>query len=131
MTSVHGDFAPSEVVVLRAADRAGLEAAVVSLGRFLDQAPSAPLKDVAYTCSLLEGPAVVAIVTQSIKELRVRLELVASRLSAGAKRIWDKSGTYYEPNPVEGKVEGGELVMRIYNTDAGTIVGEHRFKPRT
>ena len=104
MTSVHGDFAPSEVVVLRAADRAGLEAAVVSLGRFLAQAPSAPLKDVAYTCSLLEGPAVVAIVTQSIKELRVRLELVASRLSAGAKRIWDKSGTYYEPNPVEGKV---------------------------
>ena len=38
MTSVHGDFAPSEVVVLRAADRAGLEAAVVSLGRFLAQA---------------------------------------------------------------------------------------------
>ena len=31
---------------------------------------------------------------------------------------------------VEGKVEGGELVMRVYNTDAGTIAGEHRFKPR-
>ena len=32
---------------------------------------------------------------------------------------------------VEGKVEGGELVMRVHNTDAGTIAGEHRFKPRT
>ena len=31
---------------------------------------------------------------------------------------------------VEGKVEGGELVMRVHNTDAGTIVAEHRFKPR-
>ena len=31
---------------------------------------------------------------------------------------------------IEGKVEGGELVIRVHNTDAGTIVGEHRFKPR-
>ena len=31
---------------------------------------------------------------------------------------------------VEGKVEGGELVMRVHNTDAGTVVGEHHFKPR-
>ena len=31
---------------------------------------------------------------------------------------------------VEGKVEGGKLVMRVYNTDADTIVGEHVFAPR-
>ena len=31
---------------------------------------------------------------------------------------------------VEGKVEGGELVIRVYNTDTDTQVGEHRFKPR-
>ena len=31
---------------------------------------------------------------------------------------------------VEGKVEGGELVVRVHNTDADKIVGEHRFKPR-
>ena len=30
----------------------------------------------------------------------------------------------------ECKVEGGELVVRVHNTDAGTIAGEHRFKPR-
>ena len=31
---------------------------------------------------------------------------------------------------VEGKVEGNELVVRVYNTDTDTQVGEHRFKPR-
>lgn len=31
---------------------------------------------------------------------------------------------------IEGKVEGGELVVRVHNTDAGKIVGVHRFKPR-
>ena len=31
---------------------------------------------------------------------------------------------------VEGKVEDGKLVVRVYNTDAGTIVGEHAFAPR-
>ncbi|MBR2837259.1 MAG: metallophosphoesterase [Kiritimatiellae bacterium] len=31
---------------------------------------------------------------------------------------------------VEGKVEGGELVVRVFNTDANKQVGEHRFKPR-
>ncbi len=32
---------------------------------------------------------------------------------------------------VEGKVENGKLVMRVHNTDAGTIVGEHTFAPRS
>ena len=31
---------------------------------------------------------------------------------------------------VEGKVEGGELVVRVHNTDADTIAGVHRFRPR-
>ena len=31
---------------------------------------------------------------------------------------------------VEGRVEGGELVVRVHNTDAGEMAGEHRFKPR-
>ncbi|MBR3221241.1 MAG: metallophosphoesterase [Kiritimatiellae bacterium] len=31
---------------------------------------------------------------------------------------------------VEGKVENGRLVIRVYNTDAGTVVGEHVFAPR-
>ena len=31
---------------------------------------------------------------------------------------------------IEGKVEGGELVVRVHNTDADTLVAVHRFKPR-
>ena len=31
---------------------------------------------------------------------------------------------------IEGKVEGGELVVRVHNTDADEIVAVHRFKPR-
>lgn len=38
------------------------------------------------------------------------------------------SGTFQ--TLVEGKVEGGELVVRVHNTDAGSVVGEHRFQPR-
>ena len=31
---------------------------------------------------------------------------------------------------VECKVDGGELLVRVHNTDAGEITAEHRFKPR-
>ena len=31
---------------------------------------------------------------------------------------------------IEGKVEDGELVIRVHNTDVGTIVAVHHFKPR-
>ena len=104
MISVHGDFSPSELVIVRASDREALAALVVSIANFLEQAPSAPLKDVAYTCSKTSGPAVLAIVTKSTADLRARLSLAASRMAAGAKRIRDKSGTYYETEPVKGKL---------------------------
>ena len=104
MTSVHGDFAPSEIVLVRAADNETLVRDVERLCAFLDQAPSAPLKDVAFTCSLTQGPAAVAVVTQSLEDLRSRLSFVASRLAAGISRIKDKSGTYYEATPSGGKM---------------------------
>ena len=104
MTSVHGDFAPSELVLVHAADTAELVQLLIRLERFLEQAPSTPLKDIAYTCSRLQGPAAVAIVTQSIDDLRSRLALAASRIDSGTKRIKDKSGTYYEAMPFEGKL---------------------------
>ena len=63
MTAVHGNFAPSELVLLRAADTTALQQTVAALEHFLGQAPSAPLKDVAYTCSKTEGPVAVAVVT--------------------------------------------------------------------
>jgi len=104
MTFVHGDFAPTELVLVRAADTAELAQRLVRLERFLEQAPSTLLKDIAYTCSKFQGAAAVAIVTQSIGDLRSRLALAASRIAAGTKRIKDKSGTYYEAAPYEGKL---------------------------
>ena len=104
MTSVHGDFAPSELVLVRATDTVELAQLLVRLERFLEQAPSTPLKDIAYTCSKLQGAAAVAIVTQSIDDLRSRLALAATRIAAGTKRIKDKSGTYYESMPFDGKL---------------------------
>ena len=104
MTAVHGDFAPSELVILRAADSESLAAEVERLHKFLEQAPSAPLKDVAFTCSKTEGPCLVAVVTQSVEDLRARLSFLLSRLAGNVKRIKDKSGTYYESAPAEGKL---------------------------
>ena len=104
MTAVHGNFAPSELVLLRAADATALQQTVAALEHFLEQAPSAPLKDVAYTCSQTEGPRTVAVVTQSTEDLRARLAFVSARLATGVKRIKDKSGTYYESVPAEGKL---------------------------
>ena len=104
MISVHGDFSPSELVLIRASDRESLAALVVSISNFLEQAPSASLRDVAYTCTKTTGPAVLAVVTHSTEDLRARLSLAASRMASGVARIRDKSGTYYEKEPVEGKM---------------------------
>ena len=104
MIFAQGDVSSSELVLIRASDKEALAALVVSIANFLEQAPSALLKDVAYTCTKTEGPAVLAIVTRSTEDLRARLSLAASRMASGAKRIKDKSGTYYEANPVEGKL---------------------------
>ena len=104
MISVHGDFSPSELVLIRASDAKSLALQVLSIANFLEQAPSAPLKDVAYTCMKTKGPAVLAIVTQSTEDLRARLSTAAARMASGAKRIKDKSGTYYDTEPVKGKL---------------------------
>lgn len=104
MTFIHGDFAPSELVIVRAADRAALAAELNRVCSFLEQAPSAPLKDVAYTCSRSQGRFVVAVVAQTVEDLRTRLTFAASRIAAGARRIRDKSGTYFEAEPHGGKL---------------------------
>lgn len=104
MISNHEVISPSELVLLRAAGRDELVALITEISAFLEQAPSVLLKDVAYTCSKTTGPTVLAIVTSSTDDLRARLSLAASRMTAGARRIRDKSGTYYETEPVEGKL---------------------------
>ncbi len=104
MTHSGADFSASEAVILRAADRAALADEMGRLLAFIEQAPSVPLKDVAYTCSRSQGPSVVAFVAQTADELRGRLAFASSRIAAGVKRIRDKSGTYFESEPSGGRL---------------------------
>ena len=85
----------SELVLVSAVDDASLVDEISRIVAFLDRIPDVPLADVAYTCSLTSGAAVLALVVSSVNELRARLFSARSRLAAGAAKIRDKSGTYY------------------------------------
>ena len=84
-----------ELVLMSAADDESLVAEISRLVAFLDRMPDVPLADVAYTCSLSRGAAVLALVVSNVGELRSRLVSARSRIASGAPRIRDKSGTYY------------------------------------
>jgi len=104
----------SELVLLGAADDAALAAAADALVSFLDQAPSAPLRDVAYTCAKRyreEHGAVLALVVSSVPELRARLVSAATRVRSGAARVRDKLGTYYFRQPLVGPRAEGRLAF--------------------
>ena len=86
----------TELVVLRAADDTALVEEVSRLVGFLDRVPDVPLVDVAYTCSLTRGPSALSIIADGVASLRARLVSARSRIVSGAaRRIRDKSGTYY------------------------------------
>jgi len=85
----------AELVLVSAADDAALVDEVSRLATFLDRVPDVSLLDVAYTCSSVRGSAVLALVVSSVRELRERLVSARSRLLTGARRIRDRSGTYY------------------------------------
>lgn len=95
MTADFGVTGRSELVLVSATDDEALVVEISRLVAFLDRVPDVPLADVAYTCSLTNGPAVLALVVSSVNELRARLFSARSRIAAGAARIRDKSGTYY------------------------------------
>lgn len=97
----------SELVIVSAADEASLVSEVKRLVEFLDRVSDVSLIDVAYTCSLNKGPCVLALVVDSIADLRARLSSAASRLSSGnLRRIRDKSGTYYFRDHLLGEGRG-------------------------
>ena len=95
MTAEFGAMGRVELVLVSAADDEALVGEISRLVAFLDRVPDVPLADVAYTCSLTNGPAVLALVVSSVNELRARLFSARSRIAAGSARIRDKSGTYY------------------------------------
>ena len=84
----------TQLVRIRAA---GADALVSEISRtlaFLDRVPEVRFEDVAYTCSLAEGDSSLVVIARDVQDLRARLSSALSRISAGAERLRDKSGTY-------------------------------------
>ena len=97
----------TELIIIRAANVQALMAQIARVTGFLDRAPDSRLADVAYTCSFSTGPVTLAIVTESVADLRQRLWSARNRLESGnAKRMRDKSGTYYFSEPLLSEGRG-------------------------
>jgi len=97
----------TELVILRAADDAALAEEARRLVGFLDRVPGASLLDVAYTCTFMEGAAVLSVVADSVADLRARLASAADRIAGGTlRRIRDKSGTYWFREHLLGEGKG-------------------------
>ena len=99
----------SELVTVRAESDEKLVEEIGRLVGFLDRVPDVPLIDVAYTCSRLEGESVIAIIADDIASLRARLVSAKDRIGS-AKRLRDKSGTYYFRDHLLGS-GGGKLAF--------------------
>ena len=94
--------------------------AVASLRRFLEQAPDAPIADVARTCARrwqAEGGngegrrPPLALVVQSAAALRTRLATVQARIESGTARIRDKTGSYFSATRELGPGTDGKLAF--------------------
>ena len=97
----------TQLVLVSAADRPALLAELRRIVGFLDRSPEASLADVAHTCALSRGAERLAVVTDSVHELRARLSSVLDRLADGTvRRIRDKSGTYYFQDRLLGPGRG-------------------------
>ncbi len=102
----------TELVILRAADEAALVAEMTRAIGFLDRVPEVSLTDVAYTCSLTTGAATIAIVAETVADLRARLASARDRLGTGSvRRLRDKSGTYYFRDHLLGPGSKGKLAF--------------------
>ena len=106
MTTDFGATGGTELVLVSAADDAALAAEAARIVAYIDRVPDAPLADIAYTCSLSHGDAVLALVVSSVHDLRARLVSARDRIAAGAARIRDKSGTYYFRDHLLGEGKG-------------------------
>ena len=100
----------TELVVISAADDAALQAEISRVIAYLDRVPDVSLADVAYTCSLADGPAVLSVVADSVSDLRARLASACGRIAEGQARIRDRSGTYYYRTRLLGP-GGGKLAF--------------------
>ena len=96
----------SELVVVEAETRPALHDAVTRLGQYVEAAPWATLRDVAYSrnTALTAARFRVSVIASSVTDLKQKLDRVAQRLSDPAcKQIKDSAGIYYfEDTPLRG-----------------------------
>ena len=100
----------SELVVISAPNDAALAEEAARFARFLDRVGGVPLLDVAYTAALTKGPSKLAVVAGDVKELQSRLSTASARIAGGARRVKDKSGTYFTKDRLLGE-NGGKLAF--------------------
>ena len=107
------DAFDSELVIVGGNTTEELVAEMRRLIAFLEQAPSAQLEDVAYTCvtSAMGRKCVVSIVADNTAELLSRLRVAVSRVEGGIARIRDKSGTYYFREHLAGPGTNGKVAF--------------------
>gem|GEM_PF-554720 len=91
------DIFDTELCLVGAATDAALLEEVGRVLHVIEQTPDVVLADVAYTCACVAKgqPSVLAVVANSVADLRNRLTLAHKKLSEHAGRIRDKSGTYF------------------------------------
>ena len=107
MTADFSIIGGSELVIISAENDTKLVEEITRLVTFIDRIPDCSLVDVAYTCSLMRGESVIALVASSVQDLRDRLSSAKSRLESGtATRLKDKSGTYYFRDHLLGEGRG-------------------------
>ena len=114
MNAEPGGALGTELVLVGAADTAGLLASIRRLVLFLEQAPGVELSDVAYTCArdyAANRGASIAVVASSVMGLRARLVSAEARIAADAARVRDKSGTYYFRDRMVGAGTEGRLAF--------------------
>ena len=107
------DAFDSELVIVGGNTVEALVSEMRRLIAFLEQAPSAQLEDVAFTCvtAAMGKKCVVSIVADSTAELLSRLRVAASRVEGGIARIRDKSGTYYFREHLAGPGTNGKVAF--------------------
>ena len=106
MTQCQKDSSAPELVIVSAVDDEALVREMNRMAAFIGRLSDVSVLDLAYTASLSKGPAKVAVIAASASELAMRLGSAASRISQGAVRIRDKSGTYYSREKLLGPGAG-------------------------
>lgn len=83
-------------------------------------------------CADLWGPILTANDVQLVLAAHIHWHkyIPATKERSWAHITGGGTGSWTHQTLVEGKVERGELVVRVHNIDKGGLDGEYRFKPR-